>query len=260
MIDYTLVVGVDRYHLEQLAWTWPTWRKHKPSLLDHPMLIFSDRDSVDPDVVRGVVDHPDLVVVEWPRQNWVDYEAGDDKWSDPQRYKMLAGFVHVPAEHVGTEYMLKLDTDVVATGQDDWIDDTWFNDDPVIVCQPWGFTKPADQMLKLDEWAKANEDKLGFGNPPLNLAPNEGSDRVCHKRIISWCGFFHSGLVQLASRWAERTCGTGQLPVRSQDGYLWYVATRLRMPVRRAQMKSRGWQHWSTMFNVRRAAEEAMRC
>lgn len=261
MSDYTLVVGVDEFHLRQLSLTWPTWKRHKPSLLDHPMVIFFDWRQISMGDVRSVVDHPNLKIIRWPEQDSIEYKLkGTDKWNDEQRYRMLAGFVHVPSEHVGTEYMLKLDTDVVATGQDDWIDGAWFDDKPAIVCQPWGFTKPADQMLKLDEWAKTNDDGLGFGDTePLNLAPNEGSDRVCHKRIISWCGFFHSRLVQLASRWAERTCGTGQLPVRSQDGYLWYVATRLRMPVRRAQMKSRGWQHWSTMHNVQRAASEAMK-
>lgn len=262
MVDYTLVVGVDRYHLEQLAWTWPTWRKHKPSLLDHPMLIFCDTKQIGMDDVRRVVDHPDLMVVEW---NGVQHVEGDvemptDKWSDPQRYKMLSGFVHVPADHVNTKWWLKLDTDVVASGQDNWIDPSWFDGDPAIVCQPWGFTKPADQMLKLDRWVESNAERLRAmaERPPLNLAPAPGSDRVRHKRIISWCGFFSTALTSLAARWADATCGRRQLPVRSQDGLLWYVAIRLGLEVKRVQMKRLGWQHWSTMANVRAAAERAL--
>jgi len=53
--------------------------------------------------------------------------------------------------------------------------------------------------------------------------------------------------------------GIFQLPVSSQDGYLWYMATRGGRQVIRANMKSRGWQHWSTWGNVKKHAEEAMK-
>ena len=175
---------------------------------------------------------------------------------------MLAGFVHVPTVHVDTSYWLKLDTDVVATGNDDWVDDCWFEGDPAIVAQPWGFTKPADQVLKLDEWVLNNAEKLYdlVCEPALCLTPNEGSDRVRHKRIISWCGFFHTHFTWSASTWAENTCGVGKLPVPSQDGYLFYLAKRLDFGIKRVQMKKLGFEHWSTMFNVKQAAERAMQC
>lgn len=257
MIDYTLVIGVDERHLEQLSYTWPTWRRHKPLILEHPMVVFFDHHRVNRSQVRSVVDHPDLRLVGWPNHDQ-GYEGGDDKWTDPQRYKMLAGFVHIPAIYVDTSYWLKLDTDVVATGCDDWVDDGWFEGDPAIVAQPWSFTKPADQMLKLDKWVYENRETLWFNEEPLNLAPKEGSDRVGHKRIISWCGFFRSEFTTQASNWAEITCGRGMLPVPSQDGYLWYCAARLKYLVKRVQMKKLGFEHWSTMFNVRQAAERAM--
>jgi len=259
MIDYTLVIGVDSYHLSQLSYTWPTWKRNKPSILKHPMLIFFDHCQVTPGQVRSVVDHPDLRLISWPNHNQ-SYEGGNDKWTDPQRYKMLAGFVYVPAVHVNTEYWLKLDTDVVATGNDDWVDDRWFEGDPAIVAQPWGFTKPPDQMLKLDEWATKNGFNLRLTSPPLNLIPKEGSDRVGHKRIISWCGFFSTSMTTTASCWAEWTCGVGKLPVPSQDGYLFYLAKRLGLEVKRVQMKKLGFEHWSTMFNVMQASVKAMQC
>lgn len=258
MIDYTLVVGVDKKHLDQLSWTWPTWKRNKPSLLKSPMAAFYDRDQVSGNELRSVIDHPDLKTVAWPPQG-VEYSGGCDKWHNQQRYRMLAGFVHVPAKHVDTTYWLKLDTDVVATGNDDWIDPAWFDEDPSIVCQPWGFTKPANQMLILDAWAEKYAGSLGFKDcPPLRLVPQEGSDRVCHKRIISWCGFFWTAFTGVAARWAENTCGEGQLPVPSQDGYLWYVAQRLGLSIKRVQMKNRGWEHWSTTHNVVLAAKRAM--
>ena len=257
-VDYTLVVGVDDFHLRQLAVTWPTWKRHKPSLLKHPMLVFYDRDQVREEHVRAVVDHPGMTAVEWPRTPDVTYAGGDDKWSDPQRYKMLAGFVYVPAMRVSTRYWLKLDTDTVATGRDDWIDDEWFADSPAIVCQKWSFTKPPDQMLKLDEWAERSEIPAFKGTAPLRLAPEPGWSRVRHKRIISWCGFFKTSMTEAAACAAVWSCGVGQLPVPSQDGFLWYWAARCELRIKRLDFKSRGWEHWSSNGNVRAAAERAM--
>lgn len=261
MIDYTLVVGVDAHHLEQLAWTWPTWIRHKPSILQHPMVVFFDRAQISPNMVLSVVDpHPNLRLVMWPNHNQT-YEGGDDKWTDPQRYRMLAGFIHVPAVHIHTPYWLKIDTDTVATGIDSWIDEDWFKDDPAIVAQGWGFTKPPDQMLKLDAWVDGNSEVLNdlWNEPALEMVPNGIDDKLRHKRIISWCGFFRTEFTKKASVWAERTSGPGKLPVPSQDGFLWYVATRLGLPVKRVDMKSKGWEHWSTMHNVVLASKRSLK-
>ena len=120
--DYSLVVGVDAYHLRQLALVWPTWKKHKPSLLAQPMIIFFDRQQTKDASIRAVVDHPDLRIVPWPLKGleW-DREKGEEKnkFRDPHRAMMLSGFVYVPALFSDTPYWLKLDTDVVATGTDD---------------------------------------------------------------------------------------------------------------------------------------------
>lgn len=253
--QYTTVLGVDSAHLSQLAITWPTWRRHKPSLLQQQMVIFFDKDSISDRQVRWVVDHPDLRVVAWPPDG-VEYTGGDDKWTNAQRYKMLAGFVYVPAQHVNTQYWLKLDTDTVANGQDQWVDERWFEDRPAIVAHPWGFTKPADQMVQLDKWA-SNRLEFIFTDP-LNIVPNPGWERVCHKRIISWCGFFSQPMTCVAAGAARSYCGEGMLPVRSQDGYLWYFATRMRWGVKRISMKSLGWEHWSQMKNIREAANRVM--
>jgi len=256
VIDYTLVVGVDAAHLKQLALTWPTWKRFKPSLLDRPMLAFFDREQIaDSDEVREVVDHPDLLVVPWPPP-FVEYKGGDSKWTNKQRRKMLSGFVHVPARLVASNYWLKLDTDVVATGCDDWIDESWFNDDPVIVGHRWGYTKPADQMMQLDQWAECSQAPWLRDYPPLNLAPKPGASSLGHKRIISWCCFFENKLTLRASAAASSRCGRGQLPVPSQDGYLWYFATRMKQMVRRVNMKSRGWKHCSSTSAIERSIQE----
>lgn len=264
MVDYTLVVGVDRKHLEQLSHTWPSWITHKPSLLDVPMLVFHDHvgeQAVTEREVRSVLRRPHLKIVPWPADEKIIY-GGDpkSKWFHPQRYKMLAGFVHVTATHVSTPYWLKLDTDVVATGKDDWIDKRWFRGDPAIVCQKWHYTKPPNQMIELDAWVKENRDAMSWlaSRPPLNLVPEPDANKVKHERIISWCGFFSTALTKYISEVATGICGEGMLPVPSQDGYVWYMAKRMGHVIRRVDMRSRGWQQWSSMLNVKIHAARAI--
>lgn len=269
-IRFTTVVGVDRYHLRQLELVWPTWKRYKPSLLQQPMIVFYDRRSTSESQIRAVVDHPNLRTVPWPRGgiDWDRKKGGPkDKFQDPHRAMMLSGFVYVPAMFVETPYWLKLDTDVVATGMDDWIDPTWFEGDPAIVSHRWGFTKPADQMLQMDRWVEENRENLPSEivcSQPLNLVPQPGWERLRHKRIISWCGFFDTRWTrQMAAATRQSSLGTidglYRLPISSQDGYLWYMATRVGRKVVRADMKSRGFSHWHTWKNIEQHAKEAMR-
>ncbi len=257
--DFTTVVGVDAKHLDQLRITFPTWKRHKPGLLERPMLVFFDYMQVADWQVRSVVDHPDLRIHPWPGEG-IKYEGiPGDKWNDPQRYKMLAGFVYVPGYLVDTPYWLKLDVDTVATGRDDWIDSEWFADEPAFISHPWGFTKPADQMVKLDEWVDRNREELPelAGESPLDIVPKPGWSRVRHKRIISWCAFFNTEFTRRCAASAA-VCGPFQLPVPSQDGFMFYVAKRLNKGIVRANMKRCGWGHWTTMKNIEKHAREAM--
>jgi len=258
--DYTLVCGVDRKHFRQLVWVWSTWKLHKPSLLKCPMIVFYDRAEVNPEEVIRYIDHPNLLVVPWPPTG-AEYKGGEGKWNNLQRNKMLSGFVHIPARFVRTNYWLKIDTDTVAKGVDDWIDPSWFEGDPAIVSHPWSFTKPPNQMLELDKWVAANCNAIpGIASwPPLDLKPkNPEATRLGHKRIISWCGFFKTSFSFMCSAMARNTMGEGVLPVPSQDGYMWYCARRMECEIKRTNMKSRGWEHWSSEVNIRRRVEEIL--
>lgn len=254
--DFTIVLAVDARHLRQLSWTLPTWRRHKPSLFDRPMLVIYDWTQLHPSEVRSVVGYRDSKLHAWPPDGF-SIPSGTDKWSNPQRAKMLASFVHVPPAYVETPYWLKIDTDVVATGMDDWIDPAWFEGSPVIVSHPWKYTKPPDQMVKLDEWVE----KTGLfrGTKSLNIVPKPGAELVCHPRIISFVGFFRTDFTGIASEAARMMVGNCRLPVPSQDGYLWYLAARTGQGIVRTRMKSRGWSQWNSDENVRKHAEEAMR-
>lgn len=258
--DYTTVIGVDQKHLEQLSLTIPTWRRHKISLWFHPMIVFSE--GIPEEVIRKTVDHPNLTVVGWPPEG-VTYEGdGSSKWRNPQRHKMLAGFVHVPAAMVSTPYWLKIDTDVIAKGQDHWIDPEWFEEKPAIISHKWSFTRPGNQMMLLDLWVARNSTVLKewSDKPPLMLTPKPGSGRLSHKRIISQVAFFQTEFTMRCGIAAHQTCGPYQLPVPSQDGFLWYLAARAGLGIKRMNMKSRGWTVRSTMKGIREQVCQAMEC
>lgn len=244
-IDYTVVIGVDAGHIDQMRLSMPTWAKHKPDLLNHPLVCFYDRDSVTPDdVKRALPPWRNFVLYAWPPTDAEPWDGDpNSKWTNPQRAKMLSGFVHVPPRTVSTKYWLKLDLDAVALGQPDWIDPSWFDGDPAIISHPWSYTKPPDQMMNLDKWVSDHKVHMPpeFDTPPLMLVPEPGSNLVKHERIISWCAFFEMDFSVLYSEIAEDVCGTGKLPVPSQDGYHWYCAARSKRLIRTVNMKRRGW-------------------
>ena len=263
-MDFTILCGVDAKHLNQLRITYPTWIRHKPRFLDYKMLVFYDREEVKLHEIRQAISHPRLELHEWPPEEGVVFEGdSSEKWTHPQRYKMLAGFVHA-SKWITTPYYLKLDCDTIATGMEHWIDSKWFIYDfdlPVIVSHPWGFTRPAGQLLLYDQWVKECERRLPeFANTlPLNLKPiKPESERVRHRRIISWCAFFDTKFTQTCSSMAERTCGKYKLPFPSQDTFLWYCSVRMNRKVVRVSMKKRGWEVWQGMKRIEEAITRAM--
>jgi hypothetical protein len=263
-MNYTLVLGVDKKTLEFLKIVLPTWAKHKPSLFWQPWIIFYN--GVEEAQIKAVLDvvgvkqAADPRFIAWPKKG-VTYERDHlDKWTNPQRAKMLAGFAYVAADHCLTPYWLKLDLDAVATGRDDWVDPGWFDGNPSIIAPGWPYTKPADQMQKLDAWVVQANPGLFLGTEPLNLKPSQGSDKVIHERICSWCAFFSTEFTRVCVRAARYHCGEGQLPVDSQDGFMWYCAKRAHFTIRSVRMKRFGWTYRSTYAGVMEAAQEAMQC
>ena len=259
-VDFTIVLGVDAQHLWQLSVVLPTWRKHKPGLFEKEIVIFYDREEVKESDIKKVMDM-ECTAVPWPLEG-VRY-AGDPKCkrTNPQRNKMLSGFVHVPAMVVSTDYWLKLDTDTLATGCPSWIKGRWFDDSPSIVSHRWGFTRPPNQFEILDDWIEKNKHRVGMigEKPPLNLHPEPDADRLRHPRIISWCSFFCTALTKYASQIALETCGRGQIPVPSQDGYMWYVAKRMGLRISTTNMKKLGWDHISLNRHLKQRAEKSMK-
>ncbi len=258
MNDFTIVLGVDANHIPHLQESFPNWLDMKPSLAKRPVVIFYDGKGPDAceyfDLMAdAVLEHPNVTFIPWPPRGTEYEDDPTSRFGRAQRYKMLAGFVHVPAMVVTTPYWLKLDLDVVATGRDAWIDESWFDKQPAIIASPWGYTKPPDQMDKLDRWVENNKETMPVvarGNP-VNLHPRPDASCVKHSRMISWCAFFNTNFTKFCSNLASNSCGEGRMPVPSQDGYMWYIATRCQVPIVTVTMKWLGWAHCSGLSSIR---------
>lgn len=253
-MDYTVVLGVDWSHLQNLKVVLPNWKQHRPELFDKTFVIFFDRESTSSEEVveafKEIAPETLLRTYSWPPPN-VTYPEGTCKWDNQQRHKMLAGFVHVPPTAVFTPYWLKLDLDVICTQTGAWVQPWWFDGLPAIVAPPWGYTKPIDQMDRLDAWA--NQFASSSLHPPLNLPRGDNQTMLRHHRICSWLGFFNTEFSLWCSKLAHSTLGYGKIPVPSQDGFAWYMATRFKWGVKRVDIKAAGWDVKANLSKVEKA-------
>lgn len=245
-LDFTTVVAVDDEHLKELEIAWPTWRLCRPEILARPLLFICDDRRTDAEWSEKLsfVDHQDKRIRVWRSD------------APTQRERMLSGLVFGTAQWVKTPWYLKLDTDVVAKTHDNWIKSKWFEADsngraPVFVASPWGYTKPADAIDRLDEWANGKD--AFKGTEPLNLIRSDEADRVRHDRITSWCFFGNT-------EWTKRIakCASGKLPVPSQDTFLWYCAERLGSRYKKVRMGKLGWNHCGSLRKMRVVRDSAI--
>jgi hypothetical protein len=242
--DFTTVCAVDARTVDQLHMVWPTWRRHKPELLDHSMVLVCDGEVPDWERRLAWLDHPNRLIIPW---KW-PYGRHDVT----QRERMLTAFVHVPPRVVCTSYWLKLDTDAVASNPTAWIEEEWFRDTPAIVAAPWGYTKPAHFLTALEAWANAHP---GLSDTfPLNLDIDPQRETYRHRRIGSWIAFINTTWSATVAAYAP-----DRLPVPSQDTYHWYCATRMGRTVRRVQFKALGWNNWHKDRTRQGKVDEAMR-
>jgi len=244
MIDFTTVVAVDEKHAEELRAVWPTWQRYRPSIFKQPLLLICDAKRTK----RWW--HGRLSFLDHPNIKWL-------KWNLPgtdQREKMLSSFVLLAPFHIETDWYLKLDTDVVAAESSDWLDSSWFAPNkqgqiPAFISSPWGYTKPANFLPRLSEWA---ENCGAFSHcDPLLFQPSNGDDVAHHPRITSWCFFGNTAWTRAMASLCD-----GRLPVPSHDTFLWYCAARRRDFYRRVRMQRSGWRHVTCSLNRLRAAAQ----
>jgi len=236
----TLILGIDREHLEELRVTWPTWMRFKPELRQMPLVIFYDPLQVDLGQALFLQEHPQVRFVPW---NW---PLGRN-----QREKMLTGWVHIPATEIRTPWYLKLDTDVVATGPGPWMHESWFESapdgrQPVFISSVWRYSKPRYVIDLLDDWADEIPALSRF--PRLDLPYSSDSVRVYHPRIISWFFLASTEWTKEVFHWLG---SDGRLPHPSQDTFLFYCAQRGRRWFIRDNISQYRWAH-RRLKNIRK--------
>lgn len=246
MVEFTTVVAVDENYCEKLRLVWPTWKRHRPEILEHPLLVICDARLRTNEWDRNLsfLDHDDLTRILW------------DHPAENQRERMLTALVKVPGVAVRTPWYLKLDAETAALEPAQWLQESWFAPNehgtpPAFVASPWGYTKPPDAIVRLDDWGDRVPELQGTAR--LNIVPERGASRVRHKRITSWCFFGNT-------RWTREVasyCGE-RLPVPSQDTYLWYCAARRGDFYRTARMNRFGWKHFSRRRNLTSACSRAL--
>lgn len=221
--DITLILVVDARHLNELKYTWPTWMKFKPELVDIKKIVVYDKTQLTLDKLT-IFNGYDVRLIPW------NIEGVD------QREKMLTAFVKVPATEVDTKWYLKLDADTIATGPGKLLDEQWFKNDPVYIGQRWTFSKPADVLYRLDNWGDMIPELAKFKRLDIPFDPK--ASRVRSRRITSWCFFGRTD-------WTRKIWGlcNGRLPVPSQDTLMYYCAARTGEHTMRVDLKSHGWEH-----------------
>jgi hypothetical protein len=231
--DITLVLGIDKQHLSELKWTWPTWIRFKPEIKEMPTLVFYDPDQVNPE--RDV----DFLKRQ-PHIRFVPWTLGFDC---TQREKMITAWLHIPAKEVKTSWYLKLDTDAIAVKAGGWIDWSWFapnsrGQEPVFVSPPWEFSKPRYVIDLLDNWGDSVPSLKPFKR--LDIPYSSQKKVVFHPRIISWLFFCKTTWTREMVAFLGKQ---GRLPYPSQDTYLFYCAKRSGQYYVRVPMNQYGWIH-----------------
>ncbi len=247
LANLTLLIAVDDNSSKQLALTWDTWLKFRPEIKRIPVVVIHDH-RFDPmnTPLEKLSQHSNIRFVPWCLPE-----------AESQREQMLTAFVRVAAEEIQTAWYLKLDCDVVAMEESDWIDPAWFAPDdkgrlPAFIASPWGYTKPADALAKLDDWGDSVPELQE--HPRLTISYEPGSRLVRHPRIISWCFFGNTQWTKTVAAYAP-----GRLPVPSQDTYLFYCAARRNDYFVRAKMSHRGWKHVSRFRRLARTCRELLK-
>lgn len=235
--DFTTVVALDAEHVREFRMAWPLWAKHKPELLERPMLVLAD---------------PAVSIVSWrrhlapffshPMVRIVHVQMPESRFAATQRHTMLSSFVFSTLEYIESPYYLKLDTDTFATRADaTWIRREWFDREVPIVAPAWGYTKPGRMIQELNQWAENISEFSRAGTPPIDVPVQCLDGRFRHARFISWLMFGNVAFTRSAASLCRST--RPLLPVSSQDTFLYYVAHRLGHSFVNHRFQRHGWGH-----------------
>lgn len=228
--DMTLILCIDKDHINELQYAWKTWKYFKPEITTIPNKILLYDTTIKNQL-------GDLKFID---STYSLYEFKNRSYYFSQRDAMLTSWFEA-ARQVKTKFYLKIDTDCFATNNDSgWINAISDRDNFRIISNPWGYTKNPQRLINLDNWG----DAVDYINntPRLNLLPAEGSNKVIHSRIISFLGIFDTDWTHKISE----SCWKNdhyELPDPSQDTFTWYCAQRRQDPIKKVRFKKFGFSH-----------------
>lgn len=206
--DVTIITACDEKYVEYLRVTFPNWVKYK-HIDKYPVIVFVNGIPID-DSRLDFLRIPNVKLIQW-----------DMPEIEEHREKMLSAFVFGTAEHVTTDFWLKMDADSYAT-----------DDRPIIsedmkqyaFCgHKWSYSKP-EHIKKLDEWAKGHwRGKLKNAKPMIEEGKIEGR-RFYHntKRTISYIQLHKTKF----TRFCVNLLRERRLPAPTQDTYMFFVCNR----------------------------------
>jgi hypothetical protein len=207
--DTTIVTACDEYYVDILRLTFANWRKYK-KIDKYPVIVFVHGMDVKSDPRLSFLRLPNVTMIPWKMDN-----------ADNHREEMLSAFVFGAAEHVKTEYWLKLDADSYATDDRPFILDSMKQ---YAFCgHKWHYSRPC-HIEALDTWAKGHwKRKLRLAPPMIKEGKIDGR-RFYHnvRRTISFIQLHKTKF----TRFCVKLLKTKKLPAPTQDTYMFYVANR----------------------------------
>ena len=211
--DTTIVTATDSYYVDILRYTFTNWVKYK-HIDKNPVIVFVNGMELT-DTRLDFLRLPNVQLIPW-NENCMDKV-------DSHRELMLSAFVFGAADHVQTEYWVKLDADSYATNSKPLITENMKNYS--IFSHKWGYSRP-DHVRKLDEWSKTCWHKKFKGSKPMMEQGRVEGNRFYHntKRFISYVCFQKTRF----TRYCVKLLNTRRLPSPSQDTFAYYCIQKLK--------------------------------
>ena len=239
----TIVTAIDENYLEFLKLSLPNWIKYK-RIDRHPMIVFVNGIDIKDERLYFLRKN-NITLIPW-NENCMDKV-------DSHRELMLSAFVFGCAEHVKTDYWIKIDADSYATNYSP----LYTNDFKKysIIAHRWGYSRP-QHVEGLDKWASTHWDsRLKNSRPMIEQGTKEGN-RFYHnkKRFCSYICFQKTSFTKLCISFLKNK----RLPVPSQDTYAYFLIQKLNPEQMGAKNFKR--HHGFTWCSGKHGAEKLKAC
>jgi hypothetical protein len=227
----TLVTYVDEKSRTYLSQTWATWQRFRPWLRALPAVVLHPA-SLDCQSLQ------DELAALRPDVQFVAANSDSDLHDDTDWSHAVLRYA---ARSIQTPWYLQLAPEAIALRDDRWLDPSWFSNGGAqpplaFVTCPWGYSKPADILDRLDQWGSTVAELAGL--PPLQIPYDPTADRVKHASTNTWLFLGSTEWSRTIARYAP-----DGLPCASFSTFVAYCAQRRRDRFILHQMKHHGWDH-----------------